>query len=123
MWHATPDKHHIYNLEMQPLRSDPALYILIADGLLKEISGGYADDLIRSGDETFSKLCSKTREKFDMEVYQALPCMFTRFSLSHWSKGTIVQKQHEYLRKLEELPLDASFSHFRSMCMKLAVVQ
>lgn len=31
-----------------------------------------------------------------------------------------MKEQHEYLRKLEEFPLDASFSRFRSMWMKLA---
>ena len=51
---------------------------------------------------------------------QSLPSMFTGFSLSQSTGGTIVQEQHEYLRKLEELPLDASFSHFKSMRMKLA---
>ena len=120
MGHATLDKHHIDDLGMRPLRSDPALYILLAEGLLKGISRGYVDDLIRTGDETFKKLCSKKKEKFDMAEDQSLPCMLTAFSLSRSTEGTTVQGQHEYLRKLEELPLEASFSHFRSMQMKLA---
>ena len=120
MWHATLDKHHIDDLEMEPLRSNPGLYVLMADELLKVISEVYVDHLIRTGDKSFKKLCSKTEEKFDMAENQPLPCIFTGFSLSQATPGTIVQDQHEYLRKLKELPLDASFSHFTSMRMKLA---
>ena len=102
MWHATLDKHHIDDLGMQPLRSDPVLYVLIAEGLLKGISGRYFDDLIRTGDESFKKLCSKTKEKVNMAEDQSLQCIFTGFSLSQSTAGTFVQEQHEYLRKLEE---------------------
>ena len=120
MWHATLYRHQIENLGMQPQRSDPALYVLMADWLLKGTSGGYVDDLIRTGDKSFKNPCSKTKEQFYMAEDQSLPCMLTGFSLSQSTQGTIVQEQHEYLRKLEELPLDASSSHLRSMQMKLA---
>ena len=120
MWHATLDNHHIQDLGMMPLRSDPALYLLVTNGLLKGISGGYVDDLIRTGDSSFKQLCSKTKRKFDMAEDQGLPCTFTGFSISRTVDNTIVQQQHEYLRRLEELPPDASFPHFRSMRMKLA---
>ena len=36
MWHSTLDKHHIDDLGMQTLRSDPALYVLTA----KEVTKG-----------------------------------------------------------------------------------
>ena len=120
MWHATLDNHHIQDLRMMPLRSDPAIYLPMTNGLLKGISGGYVVDLIRTGDLSFKKLCSKTKRKFDMAEDQGLPCTFTGFSISRTLNATMVQQQHEYIRRLEELPPDASFSHFRSMRMKLA---
>lgn len=99
MWHATLDNHHIQDLEMKPLRSDPALYLLMTNGLLKGISGGYVDDLIRTGDSSFKKLCSMTKRKFDMAEDKGLPCTFTGFSISRTFDNTIVQQQHEYLRR------------------------
>ena len=88
MWHKTPDKHHIHDLGMQPLLSDLALYILMADGLLK-ISGGQVDDLIRTGAKSFKKLCSETKEKFNMAEDQSLPCVFIGFSLSQSTKALL----------------------------------
>ena len=120
MWHATLDNHHIQDLGMRPLRSDPALYLMMTNGLLKGILGGYVDDLIQTGDLSFKKLCLKTKRKFYMAEDQGLPCMFTGFSISRTLNNTIVQQQHEYLWRLDELPPDASFSHFRSIQMKLA---
>ena len=92
----------------------------MTNGLLKGISGGYVDDLIRTGDSSFKQLCSKTERSFDMAEDQGLPCTFTEISISRRLDNTIVQQQHEYLRRLEELPPDASFHHLRSMWMKLA---
>ena len=86
---------------MRPLRSDPALYLLMTNGLLKVISGGSVDNLIRTGDLSFKKLCSKTKRKFDMAEDQGLSCTFTGFSISRTLNNTIVQQQHEYLRRLE----------------------
>ncbi|CAN8072966.1 unnamed protein product [Agarophyton chilense] len=120
LWHQTIDQHHVKDLGKTPLRSDPALYIQMKDGLLKGISGGYVDDLLRAGDNGFKKLCIRTNERFDMGEEQSLPCSFTGFSLDRKPDTTIVQEQHSYLKKLEELPSDAKFSLFRSMRMKLA---
>lgn len=50
----------------------------------------------------------------------SIPCNFTGFSLSRDEQGTLRQDQHSYLRKLETLSADASFTDFRSMRMRLA---
>ena len=47
LWHDTLDKHHREDLGMKPVRSDPALYIWMVNGLLKGLSGGYVDNVIR----------------------------------------------------------------------------
>ena len=49
LWFETLDKHHRVDLKMKPFRIDPAMYYLLADGMLYGISGGYVDDLIRAG--------------------------------------------------------------------------
>ena len=120
IWHETLANHHKEDLGMKSLRSDPALYSLIKEGILRGLSGGYVDDLIRAGDEYFKKVSQKTNEKFDMAENEKIPCTFTGFSLSHNRDGEVIQDQHEYLKKLETLSLGASFGQFRSMRMKLA---
>ena len=120
LWHQTMDKHHREDLGMKPLRSDPALYVLVDNHRLKGLAGGYVDDLLRAGDRKFRQLASKTREKFEVAKDKGLPCTFTGFFLSKTRSGTFVLEQHQYLRKLEHLPLDATFSDFRSMRMRLA---
>ena len=121
IWHETLDKHHRDDMGMKPLRSDPALYYLLSNGILKGLSGGgYVDDLIRAGDNDFRDLSKKTNIRFDMGEDESIPCNFTGFALKRDADGDLSIDQHAYLRKLEELPPDASFSHFRSMRMRLA---
>ena len=76
--------------------------------MLKGLSGGYVDDLIRTGDNDFQDLSKKMNERFDMAEEQKMACSFTGFSLGFDKDGTIVRDQHEYLKKLEKLPLPAS---------------
>ena len=99
MWHATLD-NHVQDLRMKPLRSDPALHLLMTNALLKGMSGGYVDDLIRTGDSSLKQLYSKTRRTFEMAEDQRLPCTFAGFSITRTLDNTIVQKQHVYLRRL-----------------------
>lgn len=73
------DKHHKEDLGMKALRSDPVIYIQMKDGLLKGLSGGFVDDVIREGDTSSSKLSKKTNEKFEMTDDQSSPCVFTGF--------------------------------------------
>ena len=120
LWHATLDKHHRHDLNMQPLRSDPALYAWMTHGLLRGLSGGYVDDLIRAGDSQFKIQCAKTHTLFEMSKDRSVPYTFTGFSLNKNNEGEFVQSQREYLKKLECLPTNAPFSDFRSMRMRLA---
>ena len=108
---------------MSPFHSDPALYILRVNGLFSGLSGGYVDDLIRTGDQTFKEVATKTHERFDMSEDDTIPCSFTGFALSRNDVGDILLDQHAYLGKLEELPLDSDFTAFRSMRMRLAWLQ
>eukprot|EP00171_Calliarthron_tuberculosum_P022145 IDg22145t1 len=120
LWHRTMDEHHRNDLGMTPLRSDPALYTLTNNGDLHGLSGGYVDDLLRAGTPSFREHMQITREKFDMGPDEAPPCAFSGFQLSQNSEGLLEQNQKLYITKLEALPLDASFSDFRSMRMRLA---
>ena len=105
---------------MRPLRSDPALYLMIRDARLRGLWGGYVDDLIRGGDEYFRKVAAQSRRRFEMSENQELPCSFAGFTLARNRAGELILDQHSYLKKPEKLSPDATFSAFRSMRMKLA---
>lgn len=120
IWHKTLDEHHRTELDMEASRSDPALYLHVKGEVLKRLSGGYIDDIVRAGDSDFLKFAERTKEKFDKVDGQTLPCNFTGFSISRNEDENIVQCHHVYLKKLKKLPLDATYTSFRSMKMKLA---
>ena len=75
LWHQTLDRHHREDLCMKPLRSDPALYVLMKNKLLHGLSGNYVDDLIRTENKDFRNLAKKTNRKFEMAEDQDLPCV------------------------------------------------
>ena len=62
----------------------------------------------------------KTKERFQMGEDEHIPCTVSGFSPARGKNDILEQNQHLYLQKLEQLHLDASFSEFRSMHMKLA---
>lgn len=82
----------------------------------------YVEDLIRAGDLYFKKMARKTAERFEMAEDQSIPCVFTGFSILQGSNGEVVQDQHGYLKKLEELLVYESYTTIRSMLIKLAWV-
>lgn len=120
LWQTTLDKHHRLELGMTPFKIDPALYYILCNGILQGLSGSYVDDLLRCGDDNFRKLSQRTNERFDMAEESILPTEFTGFVLDRDKAGNVFIDQNAYLKKLECLPQDASFSHFRSMRMRLA---
>eukprot|EP00171_Calliarthron_tuberculosum_P008355 IDg8355t1 len=54
-----------------------------------------------------------------MRTDESVLCQFSGFSLSRDIKGCLLQHQNAYLQKLEGLLLNASFTEFRSMRMRL----
>ena len=120
LWHTTLHKHYRLDLGMAPFKTDPALYYWIVDGILKGMSGSHVDDLLRWGDKDFRELSKGTSDRFEMTEESNFPTEFTGFVLEKDDEGNMIINQNNYLRELQCLPLDASFSTFRSMRMKLA---
>lgn len=72
-------------------------------------------------DNRSSKACAIRPEKGSKwPKTDFLLCLFTGCSLSRAGEIAVKQKQHEQLRKLEELPNECSIFKFRSMKTKLA---
>lgn len=89
------------------------------NGKIHGLSGRHVEDIIRARNEDFKKVSRKTHESFEIDDEKELPCDFTGFELSKNANGYILHDQHDYLRNLEQLPMDSTFSQFRSMRMKL----
>lgn len=68
---------------MKHFRMYPALFYLLADGLLKGSGGNYVDDLLRGSGQEFKKVSEKTKERFEMADEIPLPTEFSSFILNH----------------------------------------
>ena len=120
LWFKTLDDHHKNDLEMKPMRSDPAFYMSMKNNLLEGMSGTYVDDILPSGNANFRDLAKKTSTRFEMAEDSSLPCQFVGFRLQRGKNGTLELNQEEYVRKLRPMPTDGSYSGFASLRMKLA---
>ena len=65
-WYKILDDHHQNDLEMNPMRSDPAFYVSMKKNLLQGMYGKYVEDILRSWNSYFSDLAVKTSTKFGM---------------------------------------------------------
>ena len=120
LWHATLGAHHREELGMKSLRSDSALPTYKMNGQLKGLSVSYVDDLIRAGDQDFRKVSKRTCERFEMADDESLPCIFTGFRLELSERSSLSIDQHSYIKGILAPRLDARFSDFASLRMKLA---
>lgn len=120
LWHKTLDHHYRRELSMIPSKLDPALHIFTSKATISGLSGSYFDDLLPTGTPKFRTHYKRNQDKFEMTDECVLPAKFTCFVIDKDKDGFILIEQNPYLRKLETIPLDAAFTHFRSMCMRLA---
>ena len=96
------------------------MYYIMRDSKLIGLSGAYVDDFIRSGNRSIRELAGLTNEKFELRDTFELPCTFSGFQIDRNKANELIINQHDYLRQLEEVATDCSFSKFRSMRMRLA---
>lgn len=76
LWFETLEKHHKAELTMEPLCSDPALYIKRQNGQVSKLSGEYGDNILRARTSAFCNFCLKTNQRFKMAPSNKLPCLF-----------------------------------------------
>lgn len=119
MAHDSIVKHHREELSIKTLLIAPAFYYRLTHGVLTGLSSAYIYDLRWYGNPKFQRISEPTRQKFEMKSDELLPTEFTGFIVGTLYDGSFYIDQSHYLRKLECLPLDASFSQFISMRMRL----
>ena len=70
--------------------------------------------------QNFEMTAGRHIQKFDISQEEKLPCTFAGFKITGKKSVGFLLDQHHYLKKLEELPYEASYSVFRSARMKLS---
>ena len=120
LWYHTLQQHHLKDLGMKQLCSDSSFFYLLKDHILQGMSGTYVDDLLRAGDPEFLQLSKQTEKRFEMKTPATPPCDFSGFRINYTAEQLLQQTQRHYIKKLENVENDCSFSSFRSMRMRLA---
>lgn len=63
LWYETLARHQRDDLGTKPLQSEPVLYTFIEHGILKGLSLGFVNDLIRAGDKDSKLTSEKSKRK------------------------------------------------------------
>ena len=121
-WGVTFDRHVKQDLQMQPIETDPSLYIKLCNGQFSGLLGSYVDDCLLGGDKEFQNLTEKTLERFDSRPREWDNVEFLGVSIfTHWEEVDGIKHrcfklgQPEHLSKILKIPLDISFDGFRSV--------
>ena len=86
-WGVTFDRHVKQDLKMQPIETDPSLYIKLCNGQFSGLLGSYVDDCLLGGDEEFQNLTEKTLERFDSRPREWDKVEFLGVSIfAHWKE-------------------------------------
>ena len=119
-WGVTVDRHVKHDFGLVPLLGDPSLYVKRnmedVDGLL----GMYVDDSFIGGNDDMQELTKLSLKKFDSKERVWDNFEFFGTSIKPHADGSFSVAQKEYVEKLKPIPMDASFSRFRSYRSVLA---
>ena len=104
---------------MTPKIIDRSLYCQFEDDQLVGINGSYVDDLLRAGTDEWKNYSDATLERFETTGSQQAPSIFAGMHITE-SENMFHIDQDFYMSRIEQIPLNAKFSRFASMKMKLA---
>lgn len=113
-WGVTVDAHARKDLQLEPLRGDPSLYIKRNEEDVDGLMGMYVDDGCLAGNETMQRLTELTLKRFDSKPREWDTFEFFGTSVRTLKQGTFSISQKLYASKLRPLPNDVSFKQFRS---------
>ena len=123
-WNVTVDKHAKSDLGMEPLTGDSSLYLKTgadeedASGLM----GMLVDDGLLCGNDAFQRLTEATLQTFDSRPRQWDKVEFYGIQIESTPGGSVRIHQPDHIQRIEMLPEDATFEHFRSARAALAWV-
>lgn len=115
-WAVTLTGHVKDDLGMVPLTGDPSLFIKEENGRTVGLLGGYVDDLLNGGDESFQTLTQQTLETFESKprVWDNLEFVGAFLKTLDGSPRCFVLSQESYVAAASKLPTDISFDAFVS---------
>lgn len=113
--------HLTKDLKMLRTVGDVSLFFMYIDGKLAGMTGSYVDDSLHCGNEKFLKPSGKSLEKFESRDREFDDFVFAGVTVRNSPNGFKLG-QEDYIRKRSSLPLDCSYSDFRSSRAKLAWV-
>jgi hypothetical protein len=116
--HSTLRHHHVVDLQMEPLITDPGLYFRRVGERLIGMSGCYVDDMLRCGTPEHFQSSKATSALFDATPEVLRKAKFAGVNMYQTDDG-IWTGMNEYTNKLE-LPQLQSWKNFASFCAKMA---
>lgn len=117
-WHATLQHHHVADLQMEALDSEPAFYFRCMGERLIGLSGLYVDDILRAGTKEYEQLSASTSQKFDTTPSVFDEDTFAGLHFKEVDNGIAVDMQ-EYITKLR-FKEGQDYTSFASNRAKLA---
>lgn len=118
-WHTTFAQHIEKDLGMTRMVGDLSTFFKYIRGRLAGIAGTYVDDCLMTGNDEFRKLTDKTLQRFDSRDRVVDNFTFAGIELETSDDGFLLH-QGKQADKLRILPLEATFSQFKSAVMSLA---
>lgn len=96
-------------LGLVPKKTDRSFCLLFHNNKLVNLHGSYIDDLLRAGDEEYSKLCIHTQERFEMNREESLSVTFSGFNIQWGTDFPYSMGQIFYVKQLQETDVKKPF--------------
>lgn len=121
-WNSTMDNHIKTDLGMNPLETDPSLYIPEGKGDISGLLGAYIDDCLLGGAADFQHLTERTLKRFDSRPREWDNIEFLGVVIktewantNEWKRRVFTLAQPECISKLTKVPTDVTYEKFRSV--------
>lgn len=118
-WHVTFAKHIQQDLGMVKMIGDMSAFYKHIRGRLAGLAGTYVDDCIMTGSEEFRNLTTKTLETFESRDRVMHNFTFAGIEVETMDDGFLLH-QGKQATRIRILPIEATFSQFKSTVMSLA---
>ena len=121
-WLVTVDKHAKHDLGMKPMASDPSLYVLQGAVSTEGVMGVYVDDFLLAGLKKLEEITQATLQKFESRERQWDNVEFFGSEIMSRQGQFYNLSQAPHSKKLTVLPLNTTFTSFRSKRSEVAWV-
>ena len=118
-WGKTFSQHLTDDLGMKPCVCDPALYGMKIEEKLLGLCATCVDDALQAGNDKYQEITKATLQKFKCRDREFDDVKFSGIEIDSFD-GEFRVHQKGYLKKVQKLQKDATFSDYRKMRARLA---